>query len=711
MFIICSIIYAKGADVLIKFSNFIVNHKKLIITFYLLLTIPSFIAMKSTKVNYDLISYLPKNMNSKKGQEILLDEFNISGTSLLMVNNKKNHEIVALKNKLLKIDGIKDIYWLDDFVDISIPEDFISKDVKENFIKGESALLQIMFDEGSNSKKTSDAIGEIYKVIDKGDLLGGEATMVQDLESAATKEGPFYIIIPTLTILIVLSLSMGSIIQPILFLLSIGIAIILNLGTNIFQGEISQMTSSITAALQLGVSMDYSIFLLHRYNEEKLIFDTKEEAMANSITKTFSSISASALTTIAGFAALAIMQFKIGKDMGFVLAKGTLFSLILITTLLPCLILIFDKTIEKYKHKILLPNFNRFSVIFVKYRWISLIIIALLVIPAFLGKNSVQFYYSKESSLPKDSLSVSSNYKIIEKFNKSQAVYMILPKSDRLKEKRLIEKINTIPQVTSIDGLSEQIPITLPDYFIPEELKNTFEGSNHTYFTINLNSSIEDEETLTAIEKIKHFAQEDYDEWYLTGEAALNKDLADISNKDLKKVEKASILLIALILLLTFKSISIPILLILVIEIAIWINLSIPYFTGDSISFMSSIVIGSVQLGATVDYVIFFTNRYKENLENMDFLSAIQKTIKDTGRSILTSALTLLAATIGVSFISSIKTTGELTTLIGRGAIISMMLIFILMPGILIAFEKVIEITTLDWPKKYKAENKMDIRG
>lgn len=683
-----------------KFANLIVSHKKTIIIFYVILVILSLIGAKFTSINYDLSSYLPAGINSMKGKEILDDEYGIKGVAYVLLKDKSLYEVTQIKEKIQSLDGVKEALWLDDAEDILKPESFIDEEIKDQFISGNSTLIQVFFLDKNDALETINAVTNIEEFLVEGDVIGGPASVSKEIQSVTSKEMMIYSTIAFVVIFIILFLSMSSFVAPILFFVTIGVAMLLNRGTNFIFSEISSVTYSISNILQLAVSMDYSIFLIHRYMNEKSNFASKEEAMAEAITKTFSSISASALTTIAGFLALAIMRYNIGKDIGFVLAKGVLFSLISVITLLPVFILLFDKLIEKHQHKTIFPNFNRFSQVFVKRRNIALIIAILISVPAFLAQSNVNYYYANEKTLPYTSYSNTANRKIDEAFSNINQLSIIVPKGDSIREKVLIKKIESLEKVEKVTGLYSLVDENIPDFFIPDDAKENFQSENYSMIIATLNSPIEDEETNEVIESIKSIANNQYEEWYITGESAVYKDLQEVTNKDFRNVTIFSIILIGTIIAITFKSLLIPFILVFIIQLGIWINLSIPYLQGKSLNFISFIIIGAIQLGATVDYAILFTSRYRENLSEHSKYDAAIKTIEDTGQSIFTSALILFAGTLSVYLITTIVSAAELTLLIGRGAIISFLLVLIVLPALLIILNKAISKTSYNWPNK-----------
>lgn len=683
-----------------SFANIVVRNKKTILIVYVVLIILSLVGAKYTSINYDLSSYLPIGINSIKGRDILDGQFGIKGVAYVLLKDKPFHKVAEIKEQIQAVPGVKEALWLDDAEDILKPESFIDEEIKKQFVSGSSGLVQVFFRDKNDSQETLAALEKIEGFLDEKDLVGGPAAVSKEIQRTTSKEVIYYSAIAFVIISIILFLSMSSFVEPVLFFATIGVAILLNRGTNFIFKEISSVTYSIASILQLAVSMDYSIFLLHRYMDEKNNFQRKEDAMVEAITKTFSSISASALTTISGFLALIIMRYRIGRDIGLVLSKGVFFSLLSVITLLPVLILMFDRFIEKYQHKIFFPSFNRFSSIFVKHRYIALFIAIFLSVPTFLAQSNVEYYYANEKTLPYTSYSNTANREIDKLFSNINRLSIIIPKGDKLKEKNLMDKIERLDSVENVTGLYSLVDIEIPDFFIPEDAKKNFQSEDYSMLAVDLNTPVEDEKTSSVIDSIRSITKSEYDEWYITGEAAIYKDLQEVTSKDFRNVTILSIILIGGIILLTFKSLLIPLILVFIIQLGIWINLSIPYLQGKPLNFISFIIIGAIQLGATVDYAILFTSRYRENLDELPRGEAAIKTVKDTGRSIFTSALILFAGTLSVYFVTSIVSAAELTLLIGRGAIISFILVLVILPALLMIFDKPISLTTYNWPKK-----------
>jgi len=693
-------IFLFGGIFLSWLSNAIVKHKKTIIFLYIVICLVSLVGSRFVKVNYGLSLYLPRNLNSILGLNILEDEFGIAGQGYALIEDQPLKDIEGIVVEIQSMKGVEDAIWLGTAEDIFKPEEFMDEDIKKEFLAQNSNLIQIHFTGPDDSLETVNAVKEIQKLIGDRGLVGGPAVVSKDLQHIVAKEVVYYSIVAFVIISIILFLSLESFIEPILFFIAIGAAIALNMGTNTIFNSVSFTTHSVAAIIQLAVSMDYSIFLLHRYMEEKKDYSDRDEAMAVAIDKTFVSILSSSTTTIAGFLALLIMKYTIGRDIGLVLAKGVFFSLITVVTLLPVMILLLDDLIEKYKHRVFLPSFKGAAVFIVRRKYILLLMAAIIAIPAYLGQANVEYYYANEKVLPATSDSSRGTRAIDRLFSNKNRLALLVPNGDRLNEVRLMEDIKKIEGVGSIRGLYSMVDLSIPEFFIPEEVRDNFQSDNHTLINIDLKLPMEGNITRNALDEIENRVTKYYDKWYLTGEAAIYSDLEKTTSKDFINVTLLSIGLITTIVAIAFKSISIPIILVFIIQLGIWINLAIPYMQGIVLNFISFIIIGAIQLGATIDYAILFTSRYAENLKEMKNRdAAIVQTIVDTGRPILTSALILFTGTFSVYIITSMANTKELTLLIGRGAIISLVLVLMVLPSLLIVFDKIIGRTTIGWPK------------
>ncbi len=685
-----------------SFGRWIGRHRVTVLVVSLLLLIPSFIGIKHTQINYDILTYLPKDLESVAGQEILNDNFSNAGMSMLIIENMAPRDVLSLKEKINAINGVENVIWVSDLLDITIPKEILPDKVKDVFYQKDSTLLFIQMSESSATETTQNAIEEIRSLLDDGSYLSGVGAIMKDTIALSDRDTPFYVAIAVLLATLVLALTLESTFVPLIFLSSIGIAIIYNLGTNVFFKEISYITKALAAVLQLGVTMDYSIFLLHRYEEERNHFDDHVDAMGEAIAKTASSVTGAAVTTIAGFLALAFMQLTIGKDIGFVMAKGVFLGILSTLTVLPAMILVFDKTIHRFHHGTVLPSFHKTSVFVTKhYPWFAILSI-LLFIPAFYGQQNAEVYYNLDESLPKDMPSIIALTKLKEDYHMMTTHMVGVPTevpSYQIQE--MMKEIEQVPGIELSIGYDKLAGTALPESFIPEDLKSSFISDDYKLILINSEYKGATPEVNQQIELLNQIIKSYHPRTFITGEGVLSKDLIQVSDTDFNRVNIISIMAIFIILLFLFTSISVPILLVASIELAIFINMGIPYYTGAAIPFIASIVIGSIQLGATVDYAILLTNRFKEELnEGHDKVTAMRIALQSSARSIVTSALTFFGSTIGVALISKISIIRSLTLMIARGSLISMFVILLILPSILIIFEGVIASTSFRWREK-----------
>lgn len=675
-----------------KLSQMIAKNRVIVIVVSLILLIPSIFGYFKTKVNYDILSYLPRDLETRRAQEILKEKFDCGSLAMLMVDNMENKDLEKLKKKVEGVEGVNEVIWINNFLDISVPIEILPSSLKDMMFSENSTLMMVKLNESDADIATQNAIQEIRDITGKQAFLSGIAGVIKDTKDLADKEAPIYILIAVILSLIILALTMESFLTPVIFLTSIGIAIVYNMGTNIWFGDISYITKALSAVLQLGVTMDYSIFLLHRYEEEKLIEKDNVSAMAIAIEKTIGSISGSSLTTIAGFLALCIMQLSLGKDIGFVMAKGVILGLICTITVLPAFILVFDKAINKFKHKTLLPKFNKSSSFIIKHHKIIVLFGALLLIPSLIGYKNTDVYYNLDDSLPKDLPSIVSNNKLKTEYNMmSTNIILINENLPSYKINEMIKELEEVKGVTSVIGLEKIVGVRVPESFIPEELLKKIKNGGYEEIMLNSEYKAASEEVTIQLKEINNIVKKYDKEGLVGGEAPLTNDLITIADRDFKMVSFVSIIAIFIIILIIFKSPIIPVILVLAIEIAIYINLGIPYYTKTSIPFIASIVIGTIQLGATVDYAILLTSRFKEELaKNRDKYEAMKISLQGSTISIVTSALTFFGATAGVGIISDMEMISSLCTLMARGAIISMFVILFILPGILLICEKLI---------------------
>ena len=690
---------------MVKVGKWIAKHRILILIIGFLLVIPSTIGMIKTRVNYDLLSYLPEHLETVKGQDILVDEYGMGAFSMVVVEDTDLKDVQKLEEKFEKVDHVKDVLWYDDVADISLPVEMLPKDLREAFFKGDATMMLVLFDDTTSSDAAMDAVTELRSIVNKQCFIAGMTGVVTDIKNVALKELPVYVVIAAVLSLIVLELTSGSFVVPFLFLLSIGLAILYNLGSNIFLGETSYITKALTAVLQLGVTMDYSIFLLNSYEENKLRFPgDKERAMGHAISNTFKSVAGSSVTTVAGFLALCVMTFALGRDLGIVMAKGVVVGVICCVTVLPALVLVFDGPIEKTRHKLLLSNLDKPSAFITKHYKAWIIIFLVLLFPAIYGNNHTQIYYNIAQSLPSTLDSNVANDELKKDFNLSNMHIIMLDKGmDATEKKTMLDKIDDVKGVKWTMGLNSLVGAGVPDSMIPDDVKSMLQSDKHELVFVCSEYESATDEVNAQIAQIDKVVKKYDKTGMVIGEAPLMKDLQDVTDVDLVRVNVLSIAAIFVIILLVFKSISLPIILVAVIEFAIFVNMAIPYYQGVSLPFVASIVIGAIQLGATVDYAILMTTRYqKERMNGKDKMEAIGIAHRTSMPSIISSGLSFFAATFGVACYSQVEMIGSICTLLARGAIISTIVVLLILPAMFMIFDKVIIKTTKGFkvPKK-----------
>lgn len=692
---------------MIKVGKWIAKHRVLMLLIGFLLVIPSVIGIANTRVNYDLLSYLPEHLETVKGQDIMVDEYGMGAFSMVVVENMKMKDIQALEDKFSEVPHVKDVLWYDDVADISLPVEMIPKDLREAFFKGNATMMLVLYDDTTSSDNSMEAVEEMRKIADEQCFISGMTGVVADIKNLALKELPIYVVIAALLSLLVLELTSGSFVVPVLFLISIGLAILYNLGSNIFLGETSYITKALTAVLQLGVTMDYSIFLLNSYEENKRRFPgEKERAMGHAIANTFKSVAGSSVTTIAGFIALCVMTFALGRDLGIVMAKGVLIGVICCVTILPSLVLVFDKAIEKTQHRHLLNNMDRPSTFITKHYKAWILIFLVLLFPAIYGNNHTEIYYNIAESLPDTLDSNVANATLKEDFDMSNIHMVLMDKNmDSLDKQKMFDQIDQVEGVKWTISKNSLIGPSVPDSMIPSDIKSMLQSDDYEIaFICSEYESATDQvnEQIAQIDQIVKL----YDTTGMViGEAPLMKDLQDVTDTDLIRVNALSIIAIFIIIMIVFKSISLPIILVAVIEFAIMVNMAIPYYQGTSLPFVASIVIGAIQLGATVDYAILMTTRYqKERQRGKDKMEAISIAHKISMPSIISSGLSFFAATFGVACYSQVEMIGSICTLLARGAIISMIVVILVLPAMFMIFDKVICKTSIGFLGKNKAE-------
>lgn len=687
-----------------RWSNFVVKQRKALLIIATLLLIPALIGFLQTQINYDVTTYLPDNLGSRQGQDILENEFHIAANVFVMVEDQEPYQVAQLKEEIQKVTGVEKASSLDDMYHPSVPSFYIPSEIRQNFESGNASIIQVQFVNSSVSPVTREAIAEIRQITGSEATISGFPAILLDLYEVFATEQYLYIIIAVTAIFIVLSLATKSVIQPILLLLAVGFAVAYNMGTNIFMGSVSYITQAIAAVLQLAVTMDYGIFLIHRFEEEQENYDNTEQAMTVALTHTATAITSSAATTIAGFLALTAMHFGLGYDMGVVLAKGVIFSLLSILILLPGMILLFHKYIERYQHRVLLPSFNKVADLVVNKRAAFLILFLVLLVPSFLLKDQVGVFYSIEKGLSQEIPAIADALYFKEKHGVAEVVYVIYEDEGLTKEEQLTDSLKQIPEVKSVTSFVEFTGSNIPEEFIPDDMKSQFRSGGYAYSAIQLSTGETDSRTDTALNQIREAANSLYDNVYLCGEAASTQDLRNLTSSDLSRVNLLSILAVACIVAIAFASLSLPIILVLAIQFAIWINLSWAYLAGIELYFVTYLVLGSVQLGATVDYAILLTSKYKEALQINPPKEAMRLAVAHSGRSILTSSMTLTVATLAVASVSKIKMAGQVCGMLGAGAFISMLTIIFILPSLLLVCDKLIKHTTWRWPQAAKEQ-------
>ncbi len=676
-----------------KLGRKIVKYRIPIFIISLLLLIPASIGYLNTRVNYDILSYLPGEIETMKGQDILVDEFGTGAYSMFICEGMENKDVSALKKKIENVDHVAKVVWYDSIADIRLPMEMLPDKIRDAFNADDSTLMFIIFDTTTSADETMQAIKDIRSLADKQCFLSSMSAVVTDTKDLAEQEVIIYVVIAVLLLAIVLALTMESFLIPVLFLVSIGMAVIYNLGTNILTGEISYITKALCAVLQLGVTMDYSIFLWHSYQEQlKNLPDDHHEAMAKAIAATIKSVVGSSITTIAGFLALCFMSFTLGLDLGIVMMKGVAFGVLCCVTILPSMIMIFDKALEKTRHRQLIPNLPGLSKFIVRHHTLFAILFVALFVPFAWFQAHTSVYYNLDSSLPKDLPSIQANTKLQEEYDMGAAHMILLDKDMNEKQKyKMIDEMEKVDGVKNILGLESLIGPGLPQIMIPDDIKEILESDNYELMLVMNEYAVASDEVNQEINELNSILKSYDPDGMLVGEAPCTKDLIEITNHDFKVVSAVSILAVFFIILLVFKSISLPVILVMVIEGAIFINMGIPYLTGSVLPFIASIVIGTIQLGSTVDYAILMTSRYeKERGAGKSKEEAISIAHSTSMRSIIISAVGFFAATFGVGMYSQIDMISSLCLLMARGALISMCCVLLFMPAMYWVFDGLI---------------------
>ncbi len=677
-------------------AKFLLKHKVFVIALFAVLLVGSAVLMRLVNINYELGDYLPDNMNTKQALAIMQREFGIPSSVRVMVEDVEIYEALEIKAQMAAVDNVNRVLWLDDVTDVYVPLEYIKRAYRDKYYRDGTALFFVEIGTSDYAVETGDTLERIAAICgDKTTIYGG-AVSGAEVRTASTGQIRNLIFILVPVILVILLFATNAWIEPFIFLAVLGVAICINEGTNAFLGNVSFITRSMSTALQLAISMDYSIFLLHRFSEERARGLSVEHAMQTALHKSAAAIVSSSITTVAGFLALLLMQFRLGADMGIVFAKGILLSLLCVMTLLPVIAVYASKLIERTHHRNFMPPFARFGQIVYKLRYVVVFLAIILIVPSYLGQRANDFVYGGSTiSASEESPSFQAKQAIDAKFGPYNPVILLLPKGDDVKETALIGELQQCEFINEIQGVYAVFDKNIPNDLQPARLTRQFEGDAYTRIIISTALPEESPETFAAVERIERIASMYYDEWYLAGVSASTLDIKYVADTDYLLVNTLAVAAVALILLLTFRSISLPIILIVVIETAIFINMSIPYFTGYRLSFVGYLVVSALQLGATIDYAILFTSRYIERRGTINPQIAVVGAISDSAGSILTSGGILALSGIIISMVSTVETVRELGMLIGRGALLSVCMVFLLLPALLVLCDGIVQRTTL----------------
>ncbi len=685
-----------------RLGNFICKYRKAILIIAMLLLIPSVIGMAKTRINYDILVYLPEDIETIQGEEILSNEFNMGAFSIIILDNMPTKEILKLEADMKKLDNVEMVVSIADVLGTSIPTEMLPEEVKEKAYKEGSTIMMATFKEGISDDKTIETVETLRDMTDERCKISGMTAVVLDTRDLSNSEIAIYVVIAVLLCLVVLEIALDSYIVPFILLINIGIAILYNMGTNIFLGEISYVTKAISAVLQLGVTMDFAIFLYHSYMQEKENEKDIEKAMSKAITKTLVSVVGSSLTTIAGFLALCSMDLTLGKDIGIVMAKGVAFGVICVIVVLPTMILALNKLIDKTKHKEIMPKFNKLKEYAISHYWVAIIAFLIILPIAYHGYTNTDIYYNLDRSLPKELESITANQALKDKFNMVSTEIIMIDKNmpdDKVNE--MLDKIGNLDGIEWTLGLSKMADTGLPKEIIPEDILNKIQNDKYQLIILNSTYEMATDELNEQVNVINEIIKEYDQNAMLVGEGPLMKDLVEISNHDFNSVNTVSIGIIFIIMIFVLKSISLPVILITVIEFAIFINMGIPFYTNTELPFIASIVIGTIQLGATIDYAILITTKYINGRKTgKSKKEAVDTALGTSIGSIIVSGLCFFGATFGVGAYSKIEMIGSLCTLMARGAIVSMLTVICVLPAFLLVFDRLVMKTTMGMKNK-----------
>jgi uncharacterized protein len=678
-----------------RLFTFLIRHKYIVITVTVLLCIPALLGIKQMNTSFDIAVFMPEDANSVAGTAIEEQEFSSSTRAYVLLEDKENWQMAALKERIALVENVSGVSGMNDVLDIYTPEAFLSEDALSQYKKGDAAILIVSFSGEADSAGVDAAISEITAFMEDGEYFGGAPVVFSELRSLLHSEQSLYLMIAGGILILLLLISLPSYLAPLLCIINIGVAIIYNYGTNfLVRDQVSFLTVAIASILQLAISMDFSIFLIHRFEEERAAGGDLSAAMVRAMRATLTAISSSALTDCAGFIALMFMQNQIGMDLGVVLCKGVVFSLLTSLTFLPCMILA-TYGLGRREHRVLIPSFKKLSVPLVKYRYVFLIIAIIAIVPALIVNGKQGYYYTSDNFMPKDTAPVIATEKIGETFGTTETVNVLYPKNMAAYEPQAMAAVEQIDNIREATGVSDMVETGIPESFWPEALKTAYIGENYRRFTVTLESGLDNDAIFAAVGSVREMAQQYFGEAYVTGSYASAADMASTAVSDNLLVEIISAVFIFLIIMIAFRSITIPVLLVIVIKAAIYINVGINYFTGEDMIFLTPVFVGAIQLGATVDYAILLTSRYLEfRVRTLDPKEAVRQAIGTATRPMLTSVLTFYFATLSITMISSIKATREIATIVGRGALISFIVIMFVLPALFILFDKPICATT-----------------
>ncbi|MCI9556738.1 MAG: MMPL family transporter [Lawsonibacter sp.] len=690
-----------------KIAHHLTRKPKRVILIAVLMLIPSVLGAALTRINYDILSYIPQDMDSAKGEALLEDPFQMAATTMLIVEGMPPEYTHQLQQQVEQVPGVSSAIWLSSLAGIQFPQEMMPESIRDVFFSGDSTMMIVQYDKPGASGETMQAIDQVRALCNQKCFLAGFSVFIRDTKSLISKEMPLYVVMAAVLSTIAMCVTMESWLLPVALMLSIGLAILYNFGSNLFMGEISFITQAIAAVLQLGVTMDYSIFLYDRYMEEIAHFDDRRDAMAVSIVSAFKSLSGSSMTTIAGFLALCFMRLTLGRDIGLVMAKGVVLGIVTVILVLPSILLVMDRSIQKYRHPCVRLNTTGLNAFIARHSKGFVVLFLLLFVPALYSNSHTMMYYKLDESVPQDMPSILSNNKLKDDFGMASTHFIVLRDDlDRGSMVELEEAIEALPGITSMVAYDKLLPSGIPDFFIPQDIKKLCKQEGYQMLMVNSSYVTASDAVAQQLNDLDALLKSYDPNAYITGEAAMTKDLIEVADVDFKTTNYLSILAILVLVSIAFKSLSIPVLLVATIELAICINQGIPYFTGTEVAFITPTVIGCIQLGATVDYAILMTSRFQEELQKgRDRHQAIQNAANAADVSILTSALVFFCSTLGVSLISTMDLIRSICLMLSRGAIISALVCMFILPSVLVVFEPVIAKTTLHWrtPKPPKA--------